>query len=519
MNAWLAVVAIAAAPGPETDDRIIVAIGNNIGVGADEPLDYAEDDARRFHRLMMEIGGVARDRAYLMVGEDADGVRKILYEVRGRLQEVASKARASLVVYVSAHADQDALHLSGTKLPVTELHDLVRTSRADLKLTVIDACQTAALSKDKGGRPVPEVDVTFEAPSRVDGDILITSASPGEPAQERSFLRGALFSHHLFAGLRGAADVDRDRTVSLTEAYGYAFRRTAAAAVLGGAPQHPSFAFDLKGFGPWVLTRPGNHHAALVLSDGIDGTVWVANRKQELVAEVAKARAEVVRLALPAGWYRVVRPDGTVAHVADVNLGWGGEQRVEASDFVRVRMADATLRGRQPIQPRPWQVSVGYVVGANPLPGSNVEHLALLRVRRSFGDWQARLQVTGTTDSFSFVRGRVRTWALGLGIGSTYTVPVGWFDLGVGAELSLTHVRQSVDRDDAENIERVFGTADSHRSDWVFGAAAVSYLAIPIDARFWLQLEVAAGGARVPTIDATELNPILRAGLLAAVSF
>ncbi len=515
---WLAVVAMAVAAPPQTDTRVVVAIGANVGIGADEPLDYAEEDARRFHRLMIEIGGVTQDRAYIVAGENASGVRRVLHEARGRLRELANDTRTSLIVFVSSHADQDALHLSGTRLAIAELHALVRTSAADVKLTVIDACQTAAIVKAKGGRPVPEVDVAFEAPSRVDGDVFIASASPGEPAQERAFLRGALFSHHLLTGLRGAADIDGDRAVSLSEAYGYAYRRTAAAAVLGGAPQHPSFSFDVQGVGSWVLTRPGSHHAALVLGQDIEGTVWVANRKQELVAEVAKINGEVVRLALPAGWYRVVQPSAVTARVADVNLGWGGEQRVEGEDFVRVRRAKSILRGRTPIQSRPWRLALGYGVGANPLPGSGVEQLALLRVSRRFGAWLGRAQLTGTTSAVETANGHLRNWAFGLGVAGAYTVPVAWFDVGIGAEISVTGVRQDFQRDDEATVERLFGVTDSDRTGLVIGAAALSYLAVPIDERFWVQLEVAFGAARVPLDGASEVEPIVRAGLLVSYS-
>ena len=518
MIAWLTLLSLAQAATPYDDARIVVAIGNNVGVGSDEPLDYAEHDAQRFYKLMTEIGGVSPDRAYIVVGKDAASVRKVLHEARGRIKELVGQRRASLIVFVSAHADRKTLHLAGTELPISELHSLVRTSAADLKLTVIDACQTAARTKTKGGQPVPEVAVTFGSQSRVDGDVLITSASPGEPAQERAFLRGALFSHHLVTGLRGAADVDRDQAVSLTEAYSYAYRRTAAAAVLGGGPQNPSFAFDTKGFGTWILTRPGDHHASLVLGRGIEGAVWIANRKHELVAEVSKARSETLRLALPSGWYRIVQPDGAVAHVADVNLGWGGVREVTAANFTRVRMAESTLRGSKPIELRPWQLAAGYVVGANPLPGPDIEHLAMLRVLRSFGGWQARLHLTGTTQDFRAANGQVQNRALGFGAGGAYTIPIAWLTFGIGAELNLTWVHQTFDRTDQDTIERVFDLREPDRSDWVVGGTAVSFLAIPLNDRFWIQLEAAAGGARVPSNAGTELNPILRMGLLATVA-
>ncbi|MEL6186161.1 MAG: caspase family protein, partial [Myxococcota bacterium] len=360
------------------DARIVVAIGNDVGIGRDVPLDYAEADAKRFHQLMMEIGGVSEERSYLVVGGDARRVRSVLNEARGRIKELSAQSRTSLIVFVSSHADAEALHLGGTTLPLDELHGLVRGASADLKLTIVDACRTAATTY-RGGQPVPEVDVAFGTPARVDGDVLITSASLGEPAQERAFLRGALFSHHLMTGLRGAADVDDDAVVSLTEAYTYAYRRTAADAPRGGATQRPSYAFDTRGFGSWVLTRPKTLDAGVRLSSELEGVFWVADNRRALVAEVVKARGEVVRLALAPGWYRVVRPDGRFAGVADVNLGWGGVRTLEADAFVRVPMSGSTLKGSAAIVARPLRLGLGYGAGLNPLPGDTFEHAPMLR--------------------------------------------------------------------------------------------------------------------------------------------
>ena len=515
---WLALLASASGVSPQTDARVVVAIGNNVGLEVEEPLDFAEQDAQRFYELMTEVGGVGSGRAYMALGKNASEIRAILHEARGRIQELALRGRTSLIVYVSAHADRQALHLSGTELPISELHGLVRSSKADLKLTVIDACQTAALVKTKGGRPVPQVEVTFETPARVDGDVLITSASPGEPAQERAFLRGALFSHHLFAGLRGAADADHDQTVSLMEAYSYAYRRTAAGAVLGGASQRPSFTFDTRGFGVWTLTWLGGHNTGVVLGEGLDGDFWIANRRRELVAEIAKRTDEVIRIALPAGWYRIVQPDGSVAHVADVNLGWGGVRQLKPDDFVRVQSANATLRGRDPIVLRSWLLAGGYVVGANILPGPDIEHLAALRVQRAFGAWRGRMQLTTTVQDFRAVNGDVRNWALGLGFGAAYEIPVAWLTVGLGLDLSATWVRQTFERDDQDRIEPIFDVADADRTDWVLGVSALSYLSLPITDLLSIQFELSVGAVRVPAVGEAELTPLLRGGLFATVA-
>jgi hypothetical protein len=65
--------------------------------------------------------------------------------------------------------------------------------------------------------------------------------SSGEAAQEWSFLRGSLFTHHLLAALRGAADIDGDGRVSLSEAYTHAFRHTTIGAIeSNGGPSTPA---------------------------------------------------------------------------------------------------------------------------------------------------------------------------------------------------------------------------------------------------------------------------------------
>jgi hypothetical protein len=44
-----------------SDVRVAVVVGNNVGLEGDRPLDFAEEDARRVHQMLVEIGGVAAD--------------------------------------------------------------------------------------------------------------------------------------------------------------------------------------------------------------------------------------------------------------------------------------------------------------------------------------------------------------------------------------------------------------------------------------------------------------------------
>jgi hypothetical protein len=58
---------------------------------------------------------------------------------------------AVLVVFYSGHADALALHLGGGALALERLEQLVRGSAATLRLLIVDACRSGALTRSKGG--------------------------------------------------------------------------------------------------------------------------------------------------------------------------------------------------------------------------------------------------------------------------------------------------------------------------------------------------------------------------------
>ena len=75
--------------------------------------------------------------------------------------------------------------------------------------------------------------------AEVRGHAYLTSSSADEAAQESDRIGGSFFTHFLVTGLRGAADADSDKRVTLDEAYRFAFDETLARTeAIGGGPQH-----------------------------------------------------------------------------------------------------------------------------------------------------------------------------------------------------------------------------------------------------------------------------------------
>ena len=118
------------------------------------------------------------------------------------------------------------MHLGTTRLDFTRLTSLVDQAGATLKVLVVDACRSGELTRVKGARPVQPFKIVSAERLKSEGNAIITSSAAGEDAQESDRLGGGIFSHHFMMGLRGAADRTGDRTVSLSEAYRYAYDQT-----------------------------------------------------------------------------------------------------------------------------------------------------------------------------------------------------------------------------------------------------------------------------------------------------
>src|SRR5690606_41021268 len=97
---------------------------------------------------------------------------------------------------------------------------------ADVRIAVVDACESGALTRLKGGRAAPAF--LIDQSIRSEGYAILTSSSGSEAAQESDRLGGSFFTHALNTGLRGAADAPRDGKVTLHEAYQYAHNDTPA---------------------------------------------------------------------------------------------------------------------------------------------------------------------------------------------------------------------------------------------------------------------------------------------------
>ena len=322
--------------------RFAVIAGNNIGLASADPLKYAERDARRMAGLLSEIGGVKSGDLTLLEGSGPDELRRALDDAATRAQR--TKGDTVFVFYYSGHADSGWLRMGGRGNTISELRKRLELMPAKVRIAIVDACQSGAITRSKGGKVVsPFMD---EKPVDVEGLVILTSASAAEPAQESDVLRSSFFSHHLMSGLRGPADATGDGTVSAVEAYEYAYRFTVqeTEGTSGGA-QHPTFLYALEGQGDVTLTAVREGRARAELAPGLDGTVMFVGPEGQIDAEVVKRRGEQMTVALVPGQYEVRWRDARSLWSATVSLKDGDVRVLDQSSFVERPIAAATSKG------------------------------------------------------------------------------------------------------------------------------------------------------------------------------
>jgi len=297
----------------EGSKRLALVVGHNVGSGKDVELKYAEQDAVQMAGVLKELGGF--DNVDLMTAPSAAQLVAGLEKTKKKIDRYKTKGeQVFFVFFYSGHADDRALHLGGTLLQSNDLIDRIKEVGADLRVAIIDACQSGSMVREKGLIAKKPIIIELEHDLDVKGQAILASTSRGESAQESEALSGSFFTSYLITGLRGAADKNIDGVVTLVEAYSYAFDRTISGTVVSSQGiQHPTYDMDLKGKKDVVLTWPERGSAFLRFRADTKGRFLVIDKQTErVVAEVDAAPNTENEIGLPEGIYKVKKrsPNG-----------------------------------------------------------------------------------------------------------------------------------------------------------------------------------------------------------------
>lgn len=189
-------------------------------------LRYTDDDAYRFYAFLKSPEGGALPDNQVRVLIDEEATRET---VLATINEVFGMAGTNDLVlfYFSGHG------LNGSFLPIDfdgfnnkitheEIAMAFGKCRAKYKLCLADACHSGSILAMRSGETDPVLTQYYQTLAKsVSGTALIMSSKAEETSLESSGLRQGVFSHFLIRGLKGEADKNKDKIVSIQELYDF----------------------------------------------------------------------------------------------------------------------------------------------------------------------------------------------------------------------------------------------------------------------------------------------------------
>jgi Caspase domain len=340
--------AAAPAPAPASGSsvrlrRFVFLAGVDDGGPTRTRLRYAATDARAMGKVLQSLGGVAAEDIVFVSAANRAAFDAGFADVEKRLRAGATAGvRRELLLYYSGHSDEDGLLIGRDRIGYDELRARVQRAPADLRVVILDSCASGAFTRRKGGVKRPPF--LLDSSTDMRGHAFLTSSAADERAQESDRISASYFTYYLVSGLRGAADVNQDRRVTLQEAYQFASQETLARTERSqGGPQHAAYEFDLAGTGEMVVTDVRGMQSGLVLTHELGGRITVREANGTLVAELRKPAGNTIELGLEPGAYIVAMDSGSTIFQAKVSLAAGKHTSLAAASFQAGPAREATV--------------------------------------------------------------------------------------------------------------------------------------------------------------------------------
>jgi hypothetical protein len=309
--AVLLAFATAASAAPSSSDSIairrfaLVASSNDGGPGRTR-LRFANSDGESMGHVLATLGGVRNGDLILVREATRDRLEGAFADLKSRLgAERRAQVRREVFVYYSGHSDEEGLLLGKDRVGYRELRQWIDGVGADVRIAILDSCASGSLIRLKGG--VHRAPFLSDVSTQARGHAFLTASSADEAAQESDRVGSAFFTHFLLSGMRGAADTNHDRRVTLNEAYQFAHDETLHRTETSRAgAQHPAYDIQLAGTGDLVMTDLHASSSRLVLAREMAGRIYVRDGDGRLVVELRKEPTYPIELGLESGTYRVV---------------------------------------------------------------------------------------------------------------------------------------------------------------------------------------------------------------------
>ena len=194
-------------------------------------LRYTDDDARKFYQFLCAKSGgnIPPQNIQLLINKRATKAA-----ILNAITKVFARAKADdrIIFYFSGHGlpgyliPNDGLSDDiKTFLSFKELKRRLRFSPAKTKLCFIDACNANSIKLGTHQNSKTEAAQKVSAKKDKNSNVVIMVSSQSyQYSQENMQLKQGVFSYYLINGLKGKADKNKDRTISIAELHQYVYK-------------------------------------------------------------------------------------------------------------------------------------------------------------------------------------------------------------------------------------------------------------------------------------------------------
>lgn len=188
--------------------------------GEENDLHQTTKDAKRFAELMESQ---TKDIT-LLTGRNVNYAN-----VMEKLRAICNRAQANdrIIFFYSGHGAPGGLCAYDRLLPHKDVVELLATSAAKEKYCFIDACFAGTLHNGEWDGRVPE------------GVAYFLSCRPDEISIELPTVGAGIFTQALLKGMRGKADKNNDKQITVEELFRYMYGDVVRRADKYNHPQHP----------------------------------------------------------------------------------------------------------------------------------------------------------------------------------------------------------------------------------------------------------------------------------------
>jgi len=240
---------------------VVIGIGKYQHSGINS-LNYTVADAESIYKFLTTDGGFDADHVKLLTDDDA--TTKNIKSALGQFLSRKAMENDTVFIYYSGHGapepdpastdgdgmskyivtyDSDPEDLYSTAFPMEEVRTIFQRIEAKKIVFFIDACYSGASGGktfSKPGMKTGNVSEQFlDDMSEGEGRVVITASGTNEVSLETPELGHGVFTYYLLEGLKGGADMNSDKMITVDEVYEYLYEKVVKTSKDYGGGQHP----------------------------------------------------------------------------------------------------------------------------------------------------------------------------------------------------------------------------------------------------------------------------------------